>query len=94
MEINADDLWLLISITDNGIGRQKAEELKSGKTDYPRSMGMEITNNRLKVVNDQHPYSLDIHDIKDVDGIAAGTQVWVRIKRQTSLQSLPGHTTV
>jgi sensor histidine kinase YesM len=87
LEINADEEWLLIKVTDNGIGRQKAEELKSRSMDYPRSMGMEITGKRLKTVNHNHVRAIEFHDLQDIQGDPAGTQVLIKIRRHTHLNN-------
>jgi ligand-binding sensor domain-containing protein len=84
IEIQADDDWLFITVTDNGIGRQKAAELKAGLLEYPRSMGMEITGKRLQAVNAENVSAMKILDLNDSIGHTTGTQVWIKLKRQIS----------
>lgn len=81
VKISSDDEWIFATIVDNGIGRQKAGELKSGNKDYPRSMGMEITGKRLQLINHDPNTSFAIKDLKDKIGEPIGTEVIIKIKR-------------
>lgn len=69
---------LLCRIKDNGIGREKAREMRqlSGRKDH-RSLGMRITSDRLELINNLHgsQLSMTITDLKNEDGAPAGTQV-------------------
>jgi ligand-binding sensor domain-containing protein len=69
---------LLCRIKDNGIGREKAREMRqlSNRKDH-RSLGMKITSDRLELINNLHgsQLSMTITDLKHEDGNAAGTQV-------------------
>lgn len=69
---------LLCRIRDNGIGRDKAREMRqlSGRKDH-RSLGMKITSDRLELINNLHGshLSMTITDLKNEDGTPAGTQV-------------------
>lgn len=69
---------LVCRIRDNGIGREKAREMRqlSGRKDH-RSLGMKITSDRLELINNLHnsQLSMTITDLKNDDGSAAGTQV-------------------
>lgn len=69
---------LVCRIKDNGIGREKAREMRqlSGRKDH-RSLGMKITSDRLELINNLHnsQLSMTITDLKNDDGSAAGTQV-------------------
>jgi LytS/YehU family sensor histidine kinase len=69
---------LLCRIRDNGIGREKAREMRqlSGRKDH-RSLGMKITSDRLELINNLHgsQLSMTITDLKNEDGTPAGTQV-------------------
>ncbi|HRP32399.1 MAG TPA: histidine kinase [Agriterribacter sp.] len=68
-------------IEDNGVGRQKAEELK-GKTAFSRkSLGMQLTENRLVLMGRQAGTnaSVGIEDIQDEQGLALGTKVTLNI---------------
>ncbi len=72
---------LLITITDDGIGRKKALELKSKSASQNKSFGMQITKNRIGIVNklfDQQT-SVGIEDLYDDNGNATGTKVSLRL---------------
>ncbi|MEM7103571.1 MAG: histidine kinase [Bacteroidota bacterium] len=69
-------------IDDNGIGRQKAQELKSkNQRKDKKSMGMTITKNRIAMINKLYDTntSIKIFDKKDKKGIASGTRVELNI---------------
>ena len=73
---NEDDL--LCVIEDNGIGRKKAAELKRQKQNkHKRSMGMQITQDRIDIINKLYNMnaSVNIYDIEDELGNAKGTKV-------------------
>lgn len=69
---------LCFTIEDNGVGRQKASELKSKKNVKSNSYGMQITQNRIK---DHHTNnSVEISDILDSQGNVQGTRVIIMLK--------------
>lgn len=66
------------SIEDDGVGRQRAKELKAlrvGKVH--KSLGMGITQTRLSLLNDLEDdnYSVKVHDLMDHTGTPAGTRI-------------------
>ncbi len=69
------------SITDNGIGREKAKELKSQVEHQHKSAALEVTQERLDILNKdiKGQKSLEIIDLADADGNATGTKVAVRL---------------
>ncbi|MFL5752728.1 MAG: two-component regulator propeller domain-containing protein [Bacteroidia bacterium] len=77
IEIKILDKFLLCSITDNGIGRDKSTEMRRNRTKEHKSMGMKITQDRLKLLNTiyQSNLSLKINDLKAKDGLPLGTKV-------------------
>jgi LytS/YehU family sensor histidine kinase len=71
---------LLLKITDNGIGRKKAAELKSKSTSTHKSMGIEITESRIAMMQlNGTTKSVEIKDLVYADGSAAGTEVTIKI---------------
>ncbi|MVM34277.1 hypothetical protein GO755_29875 [Spirosoma sp. HMF4905] len=72
---------LICTIEDNGIGRKKSAELKSKSATRTKSLGMQITSNRLKLSQllDGRQPTVHIQDLVDPDGEPAGTSVTVRI---------------
>jgi len=75
-----DDLLCLIE--DNGIGRKMAAELKAHKqSNHKRSMGMQITQDRIEIINKLYNMnaSINIYDLNDEQGNAKGTKVELTI---------------
>ncbi|HEY5773489.1 MAG TPA: histidine kinase [Chitinophagaceae bacterium] len=68
-------------IKDNGIGRKKASELKSQLSEHHKSMGLEITKERLAILGEQgsDESPVEIEDLYDENSNAAGTKVTIRI---------------
>ncbi|RYG06102.1 MAG: GAF domain-containing protein [Chitinophagaceae bacterium] len=68
-------------IEDNGIGRDKANELKSKSAVTRKSLGMKLTENRLSLLNKyaELTASVDIIDLRDDRKIAEGTKVVLKI---------------
>ncbi len=68
-------------ILDNGIGRKKASELKSQLAEHHKSMGLQITNERLAAMGINHSIEspVQIEDLHDENGWPAGTKVTIRI---------------
>jgi len=64
-------------IEDNGIGRRKSNEINKDSHRSHASMGMKITQDRLKLLGNiqQTTYNARIIDLKDSDGNACGTRV-------------------
>ena len=81
IDIREENDTLYCTIQDNGIGRRKAAELKSKSASHKKSMGMEITANRLKMLNgDNHQFSfLKIIDLENEAGEGVGTKVVLQI---------------
>jgi streptogramin lyase len=71
-------------IEDNGIGREKAIEIRSQSGIARKPRGMLITQQRLEILNKQSRknYSVQITDLKDEQGAAAGTRVEFIIQYQ------------
>ena len=75
------DGFIHIDITDNGIGREMAEKIKEGKVLKRKSMGIDITKERLKNFSRdyQNSFDLEILDLYDANGKASGTKVLLHI---------------
>jgi ligand-binding sensor domain-containing protein len=68
---------LCIEVEDDGIGRQRAMELKSRSATVNKSLGMKVTAERLEVINQiygTHAVATT-EDLTDENGEAAGTRV-------------------
>ena len=53
-DFSAEEKFLLCSITDNGVGREQAELLKRKSAEKQKSMGLQITTERLALLNKDH----------------------------------------
>lgn len=75
------DLQLRLSITDNGIGREMAEERKTKRQHKRKSVGLTNTKERLSYFasNYQKDYDIEFHDLQEANGNASGTQVVLKI---------------
>ncbi|MEO7046770.1 MAG: histidine kinase, partial [Ferruginibacter sp.] len=77
-------------ITDNGIGRSEAALLNSKNAEKEKSMGMQITVERLALLNetiDQKTF-FDIGDIVDEEGNTSGTKVELKIHYKDLIETL------
>lgn len=73
---------LKCTITDNGIGKAKASELKSKSGEKQKSFGLKITTERLALFNNEktvHTF-YDSEDVLDGEGNITGTEVTLHIK--------------
>ncbi len=80
-EADGNDYFKCI-LEDNGVGRAKAAEInKQHRSKDHNSKGMQITNDRIEVLNHQRTKksSLTIEDLKDDAGEAKGTKVIIRV---------------
>lgn len=68
-------------IEDNGIGRAKSVEIQGNGTRHKKSMGMQITGDRISIIN--HIYGIDtrVHviDLVNAKGEPEGTRVVINI---------------
>ena len=81
IEFKAEKHILKCIITDNGIGREKAKEIKSHNETTHKSMGISITKNRLDVLNksDEFIVTVTISDVYLEDKSIGGTQIEIII---------------
>lgn len=72
---------LCIEIEDNGVGRQRAMELKSRSATVNKSHGMKLTAERLEVINQLYGTNAEVAtvDLLDENGEALGTKVVLKI---------------
>jgi hypothetical protein len=90
IDLEIKDDSLRCTITDNGVGRKKAAELKTKTAEKEKSMGLKITSDRLSLINHEKNIQafLKIEDLEDGSGEPAGTKVMFTIKlsKYSSLQ--------
>ncbi|HET9824396.1 MAG TPA: histidine kinase, partial [Chitinophagaceae bacterium] len=81
IEVYREDEILFYKITDDGIGRKKAAELKSKSASTQKSMGMRITADRIAMLQqrDQPGTGVKVKDIVLTGGSAGGTEVLLEI---------------
>jgi sensor histidine kinase YesM len=77
----AQEDMLSCKITDDGIGRKKAEDMKSKSASVHKSMGLRITEERIAMLQQQKQIksSVQITDLVLADGSAGGTEVLLKI---------------
>ena len=68
---------ILCSVEDDGIGREKAIQIKKQSDLRHKSRGMLITQKRLEILNKQNKdqISVRIIDLKDENDLPKGTRV-------------------
>ncbi|MBI5540423.1 MAG: tetratricopeptide repeat protein [Bacteroidia bacterium] len=76
LKLDDSGIMVICNIEDNGIGREKSKEINKNRIKR-ESHGIEITNQRLSILNSL--YNLDIQiiyfDLKDKEGNSSGTKV-------------------
>jgi tetratricopeptide (TPR) repeat protein len=88
IELSIQDDILCCGITDNGIGRQKAEEIKTKSAEKDKSLGLKITTERLALLNREkgvHTF-YEIEDLFDDKGMPAGTRIHLKISYKASME--------
>ena len=72
---------LQLAITDDGVGRTRAAELKSKSASHRKSFGLKMTSERIALVNQLYHTQTQvlIQDLVDADGQPAGTEVILQI---------------
>ncbi len=68
---------LKVIVEDDGIGRKKSAEINQWRPQNYKSCAIEVTKERLEIWNQKHGFtqSLEILDLYDENGEAAGTKV-------------------
>ena len=81
IELGVEEKILTCTITDNGIGRHKAGMIKSKSAEKQKSMGLQITAERLALLNQEEETKtfFNIEDLSDEEGNAAGTRVILKM---------------
>ena len=81
IDILEENECLLIRISDNGIGREKAAEKASKYATRHKSSGIRITSERISRLKNSYVKDpkVTINDLVYDDGSAAGTEVIIKI---------------
>ncbi|MFT5736870.1 MAG: tetratricopeptide (TPR) repeat protein [Maribacter sp.] len=78
---SGEDGFINIAITDDGVGRDKAEQIKEGKVLKRKSIGIDITKERLANFSKdyQNSFHVEIIDIYNDSNLPAGTKILLHI---------------
>jgi ligand-binding sensor domain-containing protein/two-component sensor histidine kinase len=81
IELFQENEVLCCKISDDGIGRKKATELKNRSGNTHRSMGMHITADRIALMPQQNHMktSIQVNDLVLPDGSSGGTEVILKL---------------
>jgi ligand-binding sensor domain-containing protein len=79
--LNKNNAQLNCVIEDNGIGRKAAYLIKTKKMNSHRSMGLKVTEDRIKMIEiiSNKKAQVKITDLVDLNGLALGTRVIIEI---------------
>jgi len=80
-DFRSEENFLMCTITDNGVGREQAELLKSKSATKHKSMGLRITADRIAMLQSSNKTEspVTINDLVNTDGSAAGTEVIIKM---------------
>lgn len=81
IEINMENNFLFIRITDDGVGRKQSATHNSSYATKHKSVGLKITAERIARIqnSDASESPVEIKDLIYADGSAAGTEVIIKI---------------
>ncbi|MEP6713393.1 MAG: histidine kinase, partial [Ferruginibacter sp.] len=82
LTIILENNYITYTIQDNGIGRKQSGNYTKQNKQLHKSMGVQITQERISIFNRQHnaQSSVTISDLYEKDGTSSGTSVRVTIK--------------
>jgi LytS/YehU family sensor histidine kinase len=81
IEISQEDNLLFIRIADDGIGRKQSSALSSKSATRHKSMGLQITADRIAMIQPagSREVPVKIIDLVASDGSSAGTEIIITI---------------
>jgi two-component sensor histidine kinase len=79
VEVKKEENKLVCIIEDNGIGRKKSAAIKAALAEQRKSMGMDITKERIQRMGKVKGQHLEIIDLMDDQGADLGTRVVLRL---------------
>ncbi len=93
IKIRMNDKLLECIIEDDGVGREKARELKAKKLFPHQSVGMKITQERIQSFGKTKGTKVEIEDLYDESGTPAGTKVIIKLPlKYTKVKQNEKHT--
>ena len=78
IRIHEHDETVIFEIEDDGIGREAAMKLSEQNFPTHKSMGIQLTEERLKLINQQQHAAFEIEDLVR-ENRACGTRVRIRV---------------
>ncbi len=77
IRFHRNDGMIVFEVEDDGVGREKANEIESTQKTKHRSMGTSLTRDRLNALNSKlkKKIRMEITDLKDTSGQGCGTRV-------------------
>jgi PAS domain S-box-containing protein len=78
IDIYEENETVIFQIEDDGIGREAAMKLRKKNFPTHKSMGINLTEERLQLINQKHNVAFEILDLK-VDDVPSGTRVRVGV---------------
>jgi len=81
IDLSETDDFLLVKITDDGVGRIRSSSHQNNETNGHRSMGLSITSQRIKMMyaNEILHNPVNIVDLVEANGLSAGTEVNIKL---------------
>jgi hypothetical protein len=81
IDLSPDEKYLVFGIMDNGVGREKAAELKKKSIFQHRSHGGDLNSERIAMINAKYNTNTEvtITDLEDADNKACGTLVTIKL---------------
>jgi len=86
--INENEKVLHCVIEDDGVGREKAAEMKSKSAESEKSLGLKITTERLALLNQENNFSTfyKIENVLNENNEVAGTRVQLKIRYKETIE--------
>jgi len=87
---NENEKVLHCVIEDDGVGREKAAEMKSKSAENEKSLGLKITTERLALLNQENNFNTfyKIEDVLNENGEVGGTRVELKIRHKERVEEL------
>ncbi|MEP6795859.1 MAG: histidine kinase, partial [Saprospiraceae bacterium] len=85
IEVKLEDQNIKYTISDNGVGRKEAAELKKLNNIFLKSYGIQISHERIGLFNENQNNAITITDLYDEEKEACGTRVEIWLTTQPAL---------
>jgi tetratricopeptide (TPR) repeat protein len=81
IDLSTDEKYLIFGVADNGVGREKAAELKRKSIFQHTSHGGDLNSERIAMINAKYNTNTEviITDLNDADNKACGTLVTIKL---------------